>query len=77
MVLQMELKEGNSQYNSANYDGYMYYQEMPWTKPTVVNTGRGLLQSIPDEGYAGWVCYYKGEIALDRYQCKSVFVDKF
>ena len=47
---------------------------MAWKRPTVVGTGRGIVQWIPDEGYAGWVCYYNGEEAEQRYSCKSVMV---
>ena len=34
MVLNIELKEGPTEYNSEKYDGYIYYQEMPWEVPT-------------------------------------------
>ena len=75
-VLRLELNEGPSQYNSINYDGYIYYQEMAWETPAQVGAGRGLVQWIPDQGYAGWVCYYNGPQASEEqyYSCKSVMV---
>ncbi len=47
--------------------------------PEQVGTGRGMFQEIPDRGYAGWVCYYNGEIdefVSERYSCRSVMVGK-
>ena len=76
------MSEGPSEYNSAKYDGYIYYQEMGWKKlsmPNEVSTGRGLLQSIPGTNqYTGWVCHYNGEGQEDaeRYSCKAVVVPK-
>jgi len=60
-VLKIELNEGPSEYNSLRYDGYTYYQQMMWKRPDAVGAGRGIVQWIPDEGYAGWVCHYNGE----------------
>lgn len=73
-VLQLELTEGPSEYNSLRYDGYIYYQEMQWQRPSTVGAGRGLVQWIPNEGYAGWVCFYNGEASEQVYSCKSVMV---
>ena len=47
MVMQMEIEEGPTGYNSLDYDGYMYYQEMPWKRPSEFGETRGLFQSIP------------------------------
>lgn len=80
MVLKEMLKNGDSLYNSIRYDGYMYYQEMPWAVPTQIGTGRGMFQEVPEKGWAGWVCYYNGEpendeLIKERYTCRSVMVD--
>ena len=74
MALQLGLREDNWAYNDAKFDGYMYYQEMAWQVPTIEGTARGLLQEIPDVGYAGWVCEFKGELATERYTCRHVMI---
>ena len=55
----------------------MYYQEMAWEALTTKDEGRGLLTLIPDEGYAGWVCYFNGDDRdedVPRYSCKNVLI---
>ena len=47
---------------------------MAWEKPAQIGAGRGLVQWIPDQGYAGWVCYWNGEQADQEYSCKSIMV---
>ena len=42
MVIEMMLKEGSSPYNHERYDGYMYYQEMPWAIPDREGAARGM-----------------------------------
>ena len=74
MVLKLELLNGETGYNSEEYDGYIFFQEMAWEKPTTPGFGRGLLTSIPDLGYSGWFCSYDGDDAKQPYQCKSVYV---
>ena len=32
------------------------------------------MQEIPDVGYAGWVCEFKGELATERYTCRHVMI---
>ena len=71
MVLALELKGTPSGYNNEGYDGYIFYQEMPWEVPTEVGAGRGIFQTIPDKGHAGWVCLFNGESAEERYTCKA------
>jgi len=67
------LEEGSSSYNDLKYDGYMYYQEMAWEVPNSVGSGRGMLQEVPDQGYLGWACFFKGENFDERYTCQSVY----
>ena len=71
MVLTIELTEGPSGYNSEEYDGYIFYQEMPWETPTVEGFGRGLMTRIPDKGYSGWMCYFNGEFATEKYKIRE------
>ena len=47
---------------------------MAWESPTTVGAGRGLVQWIPDQGYAGWACYFNGDDAEQRYSCRSVMI---
>ena len=46
---------------------------MPWETPTVDGFGRGLMTRIPDKGYSGWMCYFNGEFAEKKYDCKAVY----
>ena len=50
---------------------------MAWEALTTKDEGRGLLTLIPDEGYAGWVCYFNGDDRdedVPRYGCKNVLI---